>query len=565
LSFLLTNKIGGYFLSGISSRYSGLFFKDSERMFKIIDRIKAGEKIKQVKNNFYNIEVKRDSFKETFFMPHNYNTLVYELDKSKKAEILLDCRESYDTYEWGRFYEISEEKGKFIVRFIKKEGEKEIFSLYLVIDRNNLIFSKTGQWIKTHYNFDKKRQSHPYEWYIYSALKLKGKRIIFSVGKDKDKAISENNFVIKNLNKLKNKQKKYYEKLLSNIKIKDKNIALVYKSAIASLDSLHCKINGIEGTFAGLPWFFQFWSRDELISSTGLTDNKKIKKILFSHLKGIVHDGRLINIRLPFGDKTNADSIAWLFKRCENVNLNKNEKKRVVRKLEYSIKNIKKHFLKYRFIYSRALETWMDTNWDNDTREGFRIEIQAMFLFMLKFAYKLTKKKEYKKEEEEFRKLVRDEFWNGMVLADGLKDFTVRPNMFIAYYFYPELLTKQEWSLCFQYALSKLWLDWGGLATIDKNHDLFCDEYSGEIPMSYHRGDSWFWINNLAAICMYKNNKERFKKYINQILKAGITNILNGLIGSGSELSSAKELRNEGSPCQAWSNAMFIELVNEMF
>jgi len=558
---LLTNKIGGYFLSGIKSRYEGLFFRDSKDMFKVIDEIKSNGKIKSINNNFFNMEIVKKGFKESYFMPHGHNSLIYETDKAKNTELLLDCRESYDTSVWGKFYVIFEEKGKIIVKFIKKQEETEQFTLYLVIDKAGLGYSKTDKWVKKHYTLDEKRKSHPYECYVYSALKIKGKRIIFSVGKDKEKAIEENNLILKNINNLKKKQKEHYKKIFSKVKIKDKNINLAYKNALASLDNLYCRIDNVEGIYAGLPWFFQFWSRDELISLKALKGSRRIKQILLKHLEDIVHDGRLLNIRYPLGDKTNADGIAWLFKRLDEIKL---DRKKVVGKLKESINLIKKKFMRNGLIYNRALETWMDTNWDMDTREGFRIEIQAMFLFMLKFAFKLTNDNAYKKEEEQMRQLVRDKFWNGMKLADGLDDYTARPNVFIAAYFYPELLTKEEWSLCFQHLLPKLWLDWGGLSTIDKKHHLFHKKYSGEIPVSYHRGDSWYWLNNLAALVMHRVDNIKFKEYIDKIVKASVKDIFDGLSGSGSELSSAKALRSEGSLYQAWSNAMFIELIDEL-
>jgi GH15 family glucan-1,4-alpha-glucosidase len=40
--------------------------------------------------------------------------------------------------------------------------------------------------------------------------------------------------------------------------------------------------------------------------------------------------------------------------------------------------------------------------------------------------------------------------------------------------------------------------------------------------------------------------------------------LFSGVIGCGSELSSARELRSEGAFNQAWSNALFIELMHEL-
>ena len=141
-AFLLTNKTGGYFLSGINSRYRGFFFRDNERMFKIIDEIKSNGPIKKLTNNFYNVEAKRSTFNETYFMPHNYNSLVYELDKERKIEVFLDCRGAYDNSEWEKHYEINEEKNKVVVKFTKKQNNAEQFTFYLVIDKlcNQLLF-----------------------------------------------------------------------------------------------------------------------------------------------------------------------------------------------------------------------------------------------------------------------------------------------------------------------------------------------------------------------------------------------------------------------------------------
>ena len=180
--------------------------------------------------------------------------------------------------------------------------------------------------------------------------------------------------------------------------------------------------------------------------------------------------------------------------------------------------------------------------------------------------HELTNNRIYRELEDNLKKEVRDKFWNKKCLADGLDDFTIRPNVFIAYYMYPELLTNKEWITCFDNALKSLWNDWGGVSTIDKNNPLFRPEHTGEINESYHNGDSWFWINNLAAITLYRLDKKRYKKYIYKILEASTKEILwHGAIGHHAELSSSCGLRSEGCLAQAWSAAMYIELINEIY
>jgi glycogen debranching enzyme len=261
----------------------------------------------------------------------------------------------------------------------------------------------------------------------------------------------------------------------------------------------------------------------------------------------------LPNQTLPQSEKTNADSIGWLFKRIQDYKKwDKQELALIKNKLEFSIDKITKNYMKNGLIYSNPLETWMDTEWAYDNHSGFRIEIQALFLNMLSFAYKLTKKKKYKIQEEKMKELVKRIFFNGVYLIDGFEDWTKRPNVFIAAYIYPGLLSKKEWIVCFKSILKDLWLPWGGLSTIDFENPLFCSKHTGEIPQSYHRGDSWFWLNNLAAIVLHRTDKKVFKNYISKIFKASSNKC--------SELSSASKLSEEGCLYQTWSEAMFVEM-----
>jgi glycogen debranching enzyme len=185
---------------------------------------------------------------------------------------------------------------------------------------------------------------------------------------------------------------------------------------------------------------------------------------------------------------------------------------------------------------------------------------------MYRLMFDLTQNQKYKVLENILKNKVRERFWNGKNLADGLSDWTIRPNIFIAAYVYPELLSNKEWEICLENSLKNLWLDWGGLSTIDKNNRLFTEIDTGEDIKSYHRGDSWFWLNNLAAIQLNKINNKKFQRYIQKIISASTEDILwKGCIGCASELSSAKELSSRGCFNQAWSNAIYLELIDEIF
>ncbi len=566
IGFLLSNNKGGYcYLGSPKSRYQGLYLYFDD-MYKIMSDIRNEEPIEEINSSLNMIKRKRKTFTETFLLYEN--SLVYETDKKTNLSILLDIKKSYDNREFGRYYDVIEEDDIVIVKFSKKTDNKEDssqgkneYDLYVAIYCDEKKHIK--QWIKEDYSLDRNRNSAPYSRYVFKVLECYSDKILISADFEKEKAKKNIMSVKKNIDKIKNMEKKKSETCF-NDKIEDKNIRFAYACAKHSLNSLVSDVESDFGIFAGLPWFFQFWTRDEAISCLDVKHNKEI---LLEQIKNILPDGRIPNIRLHHYNgepNASADGVGWSFFRLSQTKLNKKEKEFVKKQLKQSIGLLLKYHSKDDFAVNYKLETWMDTG-EKDTRQGIRIEIQALRLAMYKFAYKLTKDKKYLELEYNLRKKVKKCFFNNNYLYDGLKDSTVRPNVFIAAYIYPELLTKTEWIACISKILPKLWFNWGGLSTIDRSNKLFKKHHTGENTDSYHRGDSWFWINNLAAIVMNKIDKKKFKKQIDNIIQASAYEILwKGLLGHHAELSSADKLKSQGCLCQAWSNAMFIELIDDI-
>ena len=636
--FLLTNSKGGYcsFFPEPSSRYCGFFYFNSKnmKMYKFIENIEIawGKNTDFLKNNFYFAERKKDEIIESFFMLKGFDSLAYELNSEHEIDIFLDCKESYDNREWGRNYEIFEENGFFIVKFTKKTDKREDknhnqeeFILYLAIKSDNNHFEKNNKWVERSYSTDEQRKSPPYKRHVYNALRLKGKTFVFTISESKNSALKECGHVFNSLNEIKSKDKENFYNLLKNENMKkilsnkniDGKIKIAYVNAANSLNNLIVKNKNNNALFAGLPWFFHFWSRDALISLKAMSkiDKNFSEKILLNYLSKIGNDGRLPNLIGHHNSKMpeSADAAGWLFARCSDlvkkiennkslansikssmklIKQNREAKsastKEYIKKcsvliakkekenerllyeiecsLEKSVNGLLKSHTKGHFEINAPKETWMDTDFGDDGRGGFRIEIQALRLNMFRLMYDLTLNRKYKILENTLKIQVRHKFWNGKILADGLNDFTIRPNIFIASYIYPELLHPKEWETCFENSLKSLWLDWGGLSTIDKNNKLFTDTHTGEINKSYHRGDSWFWLNNLAAVELNKINPKKFQNQIQKIISAGTEDILwKGCIGCASELSSAKELTSQGCFNQAWSDAIYIELIEEIF
>lgn len=578
-SFLLTDKAGAYLSLGSSSNIThmqGLFHLDKNwNMYKSIENIYLDKEITELENRLNHVIRRYNESEETFWLTST--GLIYEVkDYSGNINIDLDFREIFNYDEENRIYSMKK-KGDMII--IHYEKHRKYLAIKGVSD-----YEEIGTWEKRNYQYDKKRNTRN-EFYIYKALRVKCKdkvRLCISFAENEKEAVSNaescslNEKILKKTLEMRKKHVCKNKRFSSNI-------------AAYSLDSLRTTIgkgnNKITGVFAGLPWFYQFWSRDELISLKAFMIKEKfdfVKKRLMNYLDAIDETGRLPN-RLPSSNLVSADSIGWLFKRLYDFLTILEDKKTlssyfsqeelmsIKHKLHFSIEEQMVRFIEYYIVHNEAKETWMDTKVEgSDGREGSCIEIQALFLSYFKLMEVLCKHLKlpyygFAKLEKMFVKKIKSRFYKNGNLLDKLGDQTIRPNVFIAYYVYPKLLTKYEWTFVFNKALRGLWLEWGGLSTIEKSSSLYRPEYTGENNLSYHHGDSWFWINNLAAICLADVNKKKYWQFIEKIYHSSEKDMLySGLIGHCSELSSAEEQRSEGCLSQAWSTAMFLELTEKL-
>lgn len=555
-SAMITNNLGGYFLNGLNSKYNGFFVSLKNKVFKIfeVDNHDCEYDIYSIKSN--DIQ---------YIMPYRKNCLIIKNKKNKNIGFNFDIRESYDSRNFGKNYLITRESGMIVIEFTKKtdsredktKDEKE-YQIYVAIKAEG--YEMPNNWFERHYSYDQRRNSYPFSKYLYNCLNVEGKEIVIAVSHSKDEAMSQCADVFVMI-------KKYItERKRKIVKVKKEELTIAVNSLVGLITDT--------GIYAGLPWFFQYWSRDELICLKALMllkDYRGVKEILFRWLSIIGEDGRLPN-QYPEHQTGSADGIGWLFKRLYDFTLmlnkeknlekyfSKKDKKFILKKLEATLEALKEHHIQDGLMFNDGKETWMDTKVGSSDRRGKRIEIQCMYLNLYKLMYFLEGDAKYKQKENEIKKKVRDFFYKEEMLADGLDDFTIRPNIFLAYYIYPDLLAKDEWSKVFEKALPRLWLNWGGLSTIDKDDPLYKTEHTGETVDSYHHGDSWFWVNNYAAIALREVDSEKFKDYITKIKEASLHDLNNGLQGHCSEVSSASSLKAEGCLCQAWSAASFIEL-----
>lgn len=633
LSIFMLSKLGNYFSlpanpSRSISNYSGYFFNIDDTMFKTLENIsllsRDDKMLKipyEIVNGFNYAERLYNGYYEKFTLVKN--GLIYDVESEDEIyiDIDMDFRWVHDYDDTGREYRIHKIDDSLIIeynKYVDNSLKNKSYTKYMIINGIHESYEIPGNWVKKNYSYDASRSSRS-EFYIYHALRLsfKGKnRFIFAFSEKKIDAFDKIMDIKKNNQLIEEIHQSYADNHLgtkySISKTTGKEPAFGYINALHAIDGVMIKTNDIKGLWAGLPWFFQYWSRDELISIKALIlEGKKefVKEVLNRHINAIQSNGRLPNIYTSNGPSGlgSADSIGWLFKRIKDIvalleehDADSNyfslyELKYIRERLQFAIKQLMNNHYRDGLIHNDPLETWMDTNQGNDFREGFRIEIQCAFLCMLSvmnmlnhlLANKFVKKHDklinitqpeldYRKLERDTAMLVRERFFINGYLNDGWNcsnsDIS-RPNIFLAYYLYPELLHHEDWEMAFDNAISRLWKEWdingkeaGGFSTIDKDNYLYQPNYTGQDNRSYHRGDSWFYLNNIAAICMHNLNKEKYFSYVKKILNASTEDMLfKGFIGYSSELSSISNLSPGGCFCQTWSIATFIELIHEMF
>ncbi len=589
---LLSNNKGSYFsISNDQTSYQGFSFFRNSSMYKLIDSINfLGETVKVIHSPKKTSIIKADS-KQTYYLGHilicdveNYNDFV---------SIDLDFRDFYDFPELGRVYKYHIKNNILIIECLKysdsslKTLQDRFFLTILLdsIDKNSL--KVEDNWISKCYSIDNKR-GYSSNRYINRAISFKfvsaNGRIAISYAKTEPEAIER----LKHYSKINISTFSFDSIFKSSIKTK-------YQEDLSTLSySLNMNIHQVllnnkyfvKQIFAGWPWFFQFWTRDSLISLGALILTNKFditKKILDQYLS-LEHNKGLINSRIPRSELKAIDSTGWFFKRYYDflyILVNKGRifefySKDSLIKLKSQLENIFDDFIRNNMqnglIYSGKNETWMDTNYEDNGRAGYCIEIQALTLSMIKtlcLCSILTHQRVRKRDLDIERKLilnVRKKFFKDGRIADRVcddhADFVQRPNIFLARYVYPHLFSDEEWKSAFKNSLDALWLNWGGLSSIDKNNCGFTDIHSGSDNKSYHRGDSWYFINNIAATQLYLVDKKEFSVKIKSIFDASLKDLFfSGVIGGSSEVSSAKMQTGEGCLNQSWSSSTLIELI----
>lgn len=597
-TFLLSNKKGGYvsFGNNIFSHFNGLFFFQhlDWTLYKTIDDIRLLDKtIDSLQNNFHTVHRYAEKSQESFFLFDK--TLYYEVaEYSGRVALDLDMRKVYDAPSTGRFHDFFWDDDFLIITYKQCSDDSRndvLATKYLVIKgltKEQCVFPDI--WSKRTYSYDARRGERDERW-VYEALQFTVKdnqRITCTFGSDKDATImkSHEDFALWDMT---------HQRLKRLTKSTKTNKRVAYSAATFALDGLvHSLNSGINrtGVFAGFPWFFHFWARDELISLRALILAEKyslVKDILFRYVDTLQDDGRIPNM-IPSSTLGSADAVGWLWKRLDDTLLHLDKKNLLKEyfsreeiiflqeKLVLSLRNLKQHHFDagLGLITNIAQETWMDTHGNvGDVRNGVRIEIQALTLASCACLTRIARatrisvpadiKLFAKTLQKNVQKFVADGFVYDGLFFSGEIDGAIRPNVFIAYYVYPDLFSKSIWKKTFDVCLEHLWLEWGGLASLSTQHSWFQPFYVAKDNKSYHRGDSWYWVNNLAALAMHDLDAQKFSFHIHRLTEASCNDLLwFGIIGHAAELSSASKQESVGCLAQAWSSATLIELLDRV-
>jgi len=619
LNFLLTNSKGDFANFGVlnnSCKFQGfsIYSKENE-LYKFIDEILVvGMKPKSITYGGYfarrdfisnltqetlkdsivdNIDYTDSSF-DRFYLS-GAGGMTYEIGNfSGEIIIDLDMRKLSDFEVWGRNYNVYKKEGVVFVEYTKKIGDVDAYKLYFGVKAINFSYELISEFVKKEYSYTKSRNSD-FERYVYRLMKInisENKLIYFGAGFSEQEVLEQIYLLEFHKFELINYDKNLFSDNINLPEFKkaiSQSISVAYRLSNSSiykfLNKNIDKKEMIEGFYAGYPWFTQVWARDELVSIRAfinLGDLLLVKTKLFSYLNNISEKTGSLKRIEQRGSLESFDSVFILAKRFEdlifyleekrslNIFLTKTELELIFKKLKLAFMNITRDFWdsEQELLKVKRGDSWMDT-----IEVFYPLDIQVQFLNFVSFLAILSQillKKEESMHFLDFEGLLKEKIKltylrNGILYNEPFKD-NLTCNVFLAYYYYPDLFLKEDWESIFDTSLKYLKTPWNAISSLSKNDKDFQPEYTGENDKSYHMGDSWFWINNITAIVLDDLNEHKYRREIKDLVHNSTKDILTmGTIGFSSEVSSASSQKAQGTMAQLWSSATYIEMIDKIF
>jgi len=503
-----------FFLSqNIKSRYFGGFFRKNKKVYRFLDDLIFYQKIEKIQIlNEFKVILWFKNNKCQISLEDNALNIIFL--KNENLDINFDIKEIFDNEPFKRKVLIKKlNPSTFLIK--QYLDNKNIFNLIIKVYGQAKEFNS---WQEKFYNFDKNRNSPPYNWWIYKGLKIFAQKI-------KIKILNEKN----NINTLEISKEKSETLNSQNKTIID---FILRRILNLQLDNY---------LPAGFPWFFEHWYRDEILSlhliKRFISQNFFQEKINFylNNLDFIFLSNKEENSVLT------SDTFLLLIEILDKKNLILH-----FNSLEKYFVEWQKTFIKDNNFNLPPYSTWMDSIFKKQS-----LEISVLYFKILTKFSKINNR--YKKLSLEIKKNIKN------FIKINPKDI----NLILVYLFTKNLFQIQEWEVLFENLLKSHYLNWGGISTLNIDSPMFQPEDKGELNIAYHQGDSWYYLNNLLAYCLLEINPKKFEKIIKKIVYSSLIDLLeDGVLGYSSEISSAKERKSEGCLAQTWSMASLLFLLS---
>jgi hypothetical protein len=357
-----------------------------------------------------------------------------------------------------------------------------------------------------------------------------------------------------------------------------------------------------DGIYAGLPWFNEYWGRDEFISLPGAVlvtgQFATARQILLSFARYQELDpqskfyGRVPNIVNPSNIDYHTTDGTPRFVMALQDYVRYSGDTALVRQLypsvQASIAGALRHWTDARgYLLHEDNETWMDARDAHQvayTPRGSRAnDIQALWYQQLRagayfaaYVHDEASQAEWEKLAEQVKTHFAQDYRDARhdYLADrldqqGHADFTLRPNQLFAL----DMLEDQAFT---RQVLRKAWAElvypWG-VATLDRHDPNFhpyhlAPEYYHK-DAAYHRGTIWPWLNGIAMQRMIEAGQvetawQLFDNSNRQALTRGVVGGLSENLDAYPHPGQAQP-KLTGAYLQAWSNAEQLRVWYQCF
>ena len=425
--FLLPGKTAFFSLGNIT-KYNGLIHLQQGRLIKSVENLIIAGKVESLHTAPGIVERRyADGASELFRM--RGAALHYEItDYTGEILLDLDMRRLDDNCGKGRIYDVKTTgDGTVLITYTRYHDDsrttKEYTFTLTITGAATGAFHSVGEWQERGYEYDRTRGDSSSAWvYRAGAFTVDGAlALTFSI-----EGVSARG---------------------TEVIAPDGSLPVAI--AFASLDALV----SIEGfIFAGLPWFCQAWSRDELVSLGAFIRARRYSFVKATILRyaALLEKKATLDAYYPSGGLVAADALGWLALRTHQLLLVLEEQKL----LDDYFSKRELELLRDRIVgamhqqatcesglrLNGPCETWMDTAWGGDTRDGARLEIQALRAAGFRLCHYLFKKTHLlstwkcREQRDIFLRAFHDAFFVDGLLCDGIKegkkDLTQRPKRF---------------------------------------------------------------------------------------------------------------------------------------